>query len=104
MTGAAFRVVAIGVMLGAAVFLLAPLAIIAAASFSPTPVFDLPVGGASLRWYARGGFARRLLAGLDAVAGDRAVVHSGLARAGHAGGYRYRAGARCPARKLSPPR
>ena len=52
MTGAAFRVFAIGAMLGAAVFLLAPLAIIAAASFSPTPVFDLPVGGASLRWYA----------------------------------------------------
>lgn len=39
--------------LGAAVFLLAPLIVIAAASFSPTPVFDLPVGGASLRWYAR---------------------------------------------------
>jgi len=52
MTGAAFRVFAMGAMLGAAVFLLAPLAIIAAASFSPTPVFDLPVGGASLRWYA----------------------------------------------------
>ncbi|WP_029003431.1 ABC transporter permease [Azorhizobium doebereinerae] len=39
--------------LGAALFLLAPLMVIAAASFSPTPVFDLPVGGASLRWYAR---------------------------------------------------
>ena len=52
MTGAAFRVFAIGAMLGAALFLVAPLAIIAAASFSPTPVFDLPVGGASLRWYA----------------------------------------------------
>lgn len=39
--------------LGAALFLLAPLIVIAAASFSPTPVFDLPVGGASLRWYAR---------------------------------------------------
>jgi ABC-type spermidine/putrescine transport system permease subunit II len=25
--------------------------VIAAASFSPTPVFDLPTGGASLRWY-----------------------------------------------------
>jgi putative spermidine/putrescine transport system permease protein len=34
-------------------FLLSPLLVIAAASFSPTPVFDLPVGGASLRWYAR---------------------------------------------------
>jgi ABC-type spermidine/putrescine transport system permease subunit II len=40
---------------GAALFLLAPLAIIAAASFSPTPVFDLPTDGASLRWYARVG-------------------------------------------------
>jgi putative spermidine/putrescine transport system permease protein len=39
--------------LGAAMFLLAPLLVIAAASFSPTPVFDLPIGGASLRWYER---------------------------------------------------
>jgi putative spermidine/putrescine transport system permease protein len=39
--------------LAAMVFLLSPLLVIAAASFSPTPVFDLPVGGASLRWYAR---------------------------------------------------
>ena len=39
--------------IGAALFLLAPLVIIAAASFSPTPVFDLPADGASLRWYAR---------------------------------------------------
>lgn len=39
--------------LGAAAFLLAPLVVIAAASFSPTPVFDLPFDGASLRWYAR---------------------------------------------------
>jgi putative spermidine/putrescine transport system permease protein len=38
-------------MATAALFLLAPLIVIAAASFSPTPVFDLPVGGASLRWY-----------------------------------------------------
>jgi putative spermidine/putrescine transport system permease protein len=37
----------------AAVFLLAPLLVIAAASFSPTPVFDLPLDGASLRWYGR---------------------------------------------------
>ena len=36
-----------------ALFLLAPLAVIAAASFSPTPVFDLPLTGASLRWYDR---------------------------------------------------
>ena len=40
---------------GAALFLLAPLVIIAAASFSPTPVFDLPTDSASLRWYARVG-------------------------------------------------
>ena len=39
--------------IGLAVFLLAPLIVIAAASFSPTPVFDLPIGGGSLRWYAR---------------------------------------------------
>jgi putative spermidine/putrescine transport system permease protein len=38
---------------GAALFLLAPLLVIAAASFSPTPVFDLPLDGASLRWYSR---------------------------------------------------
>jgi putative spermidine/putrescine transport system permease protein len=38
---------------GACIFLLAPLLVIAAASFSPTPVFDLPMTGASLRWYAR---------------------------------------------------
>jgi ABC-type spermidine/putrescine transport system permease subunit II len=37
----------------ACLFLLAPLVVIAAASFSPTPVFDLPIGGASLRWYSR---------------------------------------------------
>ncbi len=34
-------------------FLLAPLAVVAAASFSPTPVFDLPFTGASWRWYER---------------------------------------------------
>jgi putative spermidine/putrescine transport system permease protein len=39
--------------IGAASFLLAPLIVIAAASFSPTPVFDLPFTGASLRWYER---------------------------------------------------
>jgi putative spermidine/putrescine transport system permease protein len=38
---------------GAALFLLAPLAVVAAASFSPTPVFDLPFNGASWRWYER---------------------------------------------------
>jgi putative spermidine/putrescine transport system permease protein len=38
---------------GAALFLIAPLIVIAAASFSPTPVFDLPFAGASLRWYER---------------------------------------------------
>ena len=44
-----------GVIAIAALFLLAPLVIIAAASFSPTPVFDLPTDGASLRWDARVG-------------------------------------------------
>ncbi len=33
-----------------ALFLIAPLLVIAAASFSPTPVFDLPLTGASTRW------------------------------------------------------
>jgi len=39
----------------AAFFLLAPLAVIVATSFSPTPVFDLPAlgGPLSLRWYER---------------------------------------------------
>jgi len=50
-TAAIARVVAIGCMAAATLFLLAPLLVIAAASFSPTPVFDLPIGGASLRWY-----------------------------------------------------
>jgi putative spermidine/putrescine transport system permease protein len=50
-TAGAFRFFAQAAMMCAALFLLAPLVIIAAASFSPTPVFDLPVGGASLRWY-----------------------------------------------------
>lgn len=40
-------------IIGAAIFLLAPLLVIAAASFSPTPVFDLPLEGASTRWYQR---------------------------------------------------
>jgi putative spermidine/putrescine transport system permease protein len=52
MTGALARAAAVACMAGASLFLLAPLLVIAAASFSPTPVFDLPVGGASLRWYA----------------------------------------------------
>jgi putative spermidine/putrescine transport system permease protein len=43
---------AIAIMALASIFLLAPLVIIALSSLSPTPVFDLPVGGASLRWYA----------------------------------------------------
>ena len=37
----------------AALVLLAPLLVVVAASFSPTPVFDLPLDGYSLRWYAR---------------------------------------------------
>jgi putative spermidine/putrescine transport system permease protein len=40
-------------LIAAALFLLAPLLVIAAASFSPTPVFDLPLEGFSLRWYGR---------------------------------------------------
>jgi len=51
-TGALARWLAVAVMALATVFLLAPLVIIALSSLSPTPVFDLPVGGASLRWYA----------------------------------------------------
>jgi len=51
MTGALARLLAVAVMTFASVFLLAPLVIIALSSLSPTPVFDLPVGGASLRWY-----------------------------------------------------
>ncbi len=42
-----------GLAVFACVFLLAPLVVIAAASFSPTAVFDLPTTGASLRWYQR---------------------------------------------------
>ena len=51
MWGSAAKIFAQCAMAGAALFLMAPLLIIAAASFSPTPVFDLPIGGASLRWY-----------------------------------------------------
>lgn len=39
--------------IGVALFLLIPLVVVAAASFSPTLVFDLPIEGASLRWYSR---------------------------------------------------
>ena len=39
--------------IGAALFLLAPLLVVVAASFSPNPVFDLPTEGYSLRWYER---------------------------------------------------
>jgi putative spermidine/putrescine transport system permease protein len=46
------RVLAQAAMAVAALFLIAPLIVIAAASLSPTPVFDLPIGGASLRWYS----------------------------------------------------
>ena len=34
-------------------FMLAPIAVVLAVSFSPTPVFDLPTGGASLQWYRK---------------------------------------------------
>ena len=37
----------------ASVFMLAPIAVVLAVSFSPTPVFDLPTQGASLQWYRK---------------------------------------------------
>ena len=52
MTAAFARSLAIAMMALASLFLLAPLVVIALSSLSPTAVFDLPVGGASLRWYA----------------------------------------------------
>ncbi|MEO8005529.1 MAG: ABC transporter permease [Betaproteobacteria bacterium] len=35
------------------VFLLLPIAIVVAVSFTPSAIFDLPTGGLSLRWYAK---------------------------------------------------
>jgi putative spermidine/putrescine transport system permease protein len=52
MSGAFASRLAISIMACASIFLLAPLIVIALSSLSPTPVFDLPVDGASLRWYA----------------------------------------------------
>jgi putative spermidine/putrescine transport system permease protein len=51
MKGASIRFLTQAAMAGAALFLIAPLIVIAAVSLSPSPVFDLPTGGASLRWY-----------------------------------------------------
>jgi ABC-type spermidine/putrescine transport system permease subunit II len=51
MKGASIRFLTQAAMAGAALFLVAPLIVIAAVSLSPSPVFDLPTGGASLRWY-----------------------------------------------------
>jgi putative spermidine/putrescine transport system permease protein len=51
MKGVPIRFLTQAVMAGAALFLIAPLIVIAAVSLSPSPVFDLPTGGASLRWY-----------------------------------------------------
>lgn len=34
-------------------FMLAPIGVVLAVSFSPTAVFDLPTGGASLQWYRK---------------------------------------------------
>jgi ABC-type spermidine/putrescine transport system permease subunit II len=51
MRGASIRSLTQAAMAGAALFLVAPLIVIAAVSLSPSPVFDLPTGGASLRWY-----------------------------------------------------
>ncbi len=53
MTGRIAMAGCIFAILLAAAFLLAPLLVIVATSFSPTPVFDLPSGSLSLRWYAR---------------------------------------------------
>lgn len=47
------RLLSLLIAVAACVFLLAPLVVVIAASFSPTPVFDLPTTGASLRWYGR---------------------------------------------------
>jgi putative spermidine/putrescine transport system permease protein len=51
MKGASIRFLTQAAMAGAALFLIAPLIVIAAVSLSPSPVFDLPTGAASLRWY-----------------------------------------------------
>jgi len=51
MKGASIRFLTQAAMAGAALFLVAPLLVIAAVSLSPSPVFDLPTGGVSLRWY-----------------------------------------------------
>ena len=64
MNGAFARGFAIASMALASIFLLAPLAVIALSSLSPTPVFDLPVNGASLRWYAAVGSLEGLLPAL----------------------------------------
>src|ERR1700739_1528334 len=53
MTSTLARVACLFAIALVSLFLLAPLIVIAAASFSPTPVFDLPFTGASLRWYER---------------------------------------------------
>lgn len=46
------RILSQCVMAAVSLFLLAPLVVIAAVSFSPTPVFDLPGAAWSMRWYA----------------------------------------------------
>jgi putative spermidine/putrescine transport system permease protein len=51
MSGVFASRLAIAIMALASIFLLAPLIVIALSSLSPTAVFDLPVNGASLRWY-----------------------------------------------------
>jgi ABC-type spermidine/putrescine transport system permease subunit II len=51
MKGAPIRFLTLAVMAAATLFLIAPLIVIATVSLSPSPVFDLPTGGASLRWY-----------------------------------------------------
>ncbi len=47
------RILGYGYLAVVCAFMLAPIAVVLAVSFSPTPVFDLPTGGASLQWYRK---------------------------------------------------
>ena len=77
MNSFAFRLFALTAMGASALFLLAPLVVIAASSLSPTPVFDLPLGGASFRWYAAvgalDGFRPALILSLEIAALSTAI-------------------------------
>ena len=77
--------------------------IIAAASFSPTPVFDLPVGGASLRWYAAVGSLEGFWPALT-LSLEIALLSTAISLVlGHAGGDRHRARRRSRRAGFSPP-